>query len=222
MDVTQALLKRKSVRAFLNKAIEPELIKQILHYARQSPSGTNTQPWQVAVVSGNTKKILDKQLEQLFWQQVPKKLDYNYYPVVKLGAEFQARRVECGALLYNTLGIDRKDKEQRLKQWALNYSGFGAPVTLYFFIDKILEKGSYMDYGMFLQSIMLMATELGLATCAQAALAEYPNMVKQILTYPADSVLLCGMALGYEDTNALVNSYRTSREEVDSFTKIFT
>lgn len=221
MQVHEALMARKSVRAFLAKAVDKNLIEKILYYARQAPSGTNTQPWNVAVVSGKTKQLLDKKLADLFWQRTPKKLDYNYYPVQKLALEFQARRAECGMAMYRTLGIDRQDKERRLQQWALNYSAFGAPVALYFFIHKDLEKGSFMDYGMFLQSIMLMATELGLATCPQAALAEYPEAVKPILGYPQDSVLLCGMALGYEDSSALVNSYRTTREEVKTFTKFF-
>ncbi|MFN7094156.1 MAG: nitroreductase [Burkholderiales bacterium] len=220
MDVSQALLERKSVRAFLNKPVDKELIVKTLYYARQAPSGTNTQPWEVAVVSGTTKKTLDRKLEDLFWQNSPKQMDYPYYPI-EFPPEFKRRRVECGLQMYQTLGIKKEDKERRLNQWALNYSAFGAPVALFFFANKCIEKGSFIDYGMFLQSIMLMATSLGLATCPQAALAEYPQIVKEELGYPQDRILLCGMALGYEDKGALINNYRTSREKVTKFTQFF-
>lgn len=220
MNVMNALVSRKSVRAFLDKPVEIQLIQQILDGARHAPSGTNSQPWQVAVVHGYTKAKLDELLTAEFLKGTPSNKDYNYYPT-QMTEEFKARRVACGLQLYGALGIERDDKEKRLKQWALNYSAFGAPVVLYFFADKNIEAGSFMDYGMFLQSIMLMAVELGLATCPQAALAEYPEIVKQTLGYDMDSILICGLAVGYEDKSAAVNNYRTPREEVDSFTKLF-
>lgn len=218
--VAEALINRKSVRAFLDKPVSEADIKNILTYARQAPSGTNTQPWQVAVVSGASKAKLDDILVSAFKNGDPKVLDYNYYPL-KMPAEFQRRRLACGMQMFQTLGITRENKERRLEQWALNYSAFGAPVAMYFFTNKLVEKGSFMDCGMFLQSVMLMATELGLATCAQAALAEYPHLVKEFLGYPEDSILLCGMALGYEDKDAPINSYRTVREDLDVFTKFY-
>jgi len=218
--VAEALLGRKSVRAFLDKPVKEEDIRTILHYARQAPSGTNTQPWQVAVVTGESKVKLDNILVSAFQSGQPKDLDYNYYPL-QMPKEFQKRRLECGMQMFQTLGITRENKERRMEQWAQNYSAFGAPTALYFFTNKLVEKGSFMDCGMFLQSIMLMAVDLGLATCAQAALAEYPHLVKEFLGYPEDSILLCGMAIGYEDTSALVNSYRTTREEVDTFTRFY-
>jgi nitroreductase len=119
------------------------------------------------------------------------------------------------------LGIEREDKQRRADQWAANYRAFDAPVMLLFFMDAGLQTGSFMDYGMFIQSIMLAAVDEGLATCPQAALGEYPGVVKETLGYPLDSILLCGMALGYEDTEAAVNSYRTPREEVESFVHFF-
>lgn len=220
MNVSQALSERKSVRAFLDKPVSKEIITKILHYARQAPSGTNTQPWMVAVVTGETKKQLDQKLLGLFDRGVEKNVDYNYYPT-HITPDFKRRRLECGMAMYQTLGITREDTKRRMEQWALNYSAFGAPVELYFFAERVIEEGSFMDCGMFIQSVMLMATSLGLATCPQAALAEYPHAVKEALGYSDDLILLCGMALGYEDTHALVNSYRTSREEVETFTKFF-
>jgi nitroreductase len=123
--------------------------------------------------------------------------------------------------MYSTLDIKREDKQRQLDQWAANYRAFDAPVMLLFFIDKVMETGSYMDYGMFLQSIMLAAVEKGLGTCPQAALGEFPQIVKSQLGYGDDQVLLGGMALGYPDMSALVNSYRTPREPVGNFTKFF-
>ena len=172
------------------------------------------------MVSGATKAALDKELVEAFRSGQEKNLDYNYYPA-KLPRDMQLRRVACGMQMYQTLGITRQDTDKRLLQWEQNYSAFGAPVVLFFFTNRMLEKGSYLDCGMFLQSVMLMATELGLATCAQAALAEYPAIVKEHLGYSEDDILLCGMALGYEDKTALINSYRTEREELEVFTKFF-
>lgn len=221
LDTLQALVKRKSVRAYLDKPVEKSDIEKILTYARCAPSGTNTQPWNVAVVSGQSKKDLDQLLVRQFRNGVENHMDYNYYPATKLPPVLNARRIACGLQMYQTLDIKREDIEKRKEQWGKNYSAFGAPVALYFFAEKTLEKGSFMDYGMFLQSIMLMATAIGLATCPQAALAEQPDVVKAFLGYPDDIVLVCGMALGYEDTTDRINSYRTPREEIATFTKFF-
>lgn len=123
--------------------------------------------------------------------------------------------------MYSTLEIQREDKQRQLDQWASNYRAFDAPVMLLFFIDKVMEKGSYLDYGMFLQSIMLAAVAEGLATCPQAALAEYPEIVKSELGYSDGQVLVCGMSLGYEDKSHKVNSYRTTREPLEELVKYF-
>jgi nitroreductase len=126
-----------------------------------------------------------------------------------------------GLLMYQTLDIKREDKEKQIQQWRENYKAFGAPTILYFFIDSTLEKGSYLDYGMFLQSIMLVAQELGLGTCPMASLAEFPGIVKDELNIDKDKVLLCGIALGYEDTNAKINSFKTNRIKLEEFTTFF-
>lgn len=221
MDIKKALLERKSVRAFLNKPVAHDDIVKILSYASHAPSGTNTQPWEVAVVTGNKKSELEKLLVKQFRDGIKSRMDYNYYPVDKMPISLQARRVACGLQMFQALDIKREDKEKRMAQWEKNYTSFGAPVSLYFFADPKLEKGSFIDYGMFLQSIMLMATSLSIATCPQASLAEQPHIVKSALGYPDDIILVCGMALGYEDKTDIVNSYRTPREEVSTFTKFF-
>lgn len=220
MNVQDALEKRKSVRAFLDKAVEVEKINAILSSASHSPSGANTQPWQVAVVTGDTKQKLQEKIETAFRQGDKGKADYTYYPVEWI-EPYKSRRVQCGLQLYTTLEIKREDKEKQLNQWAKNYRAFDAPVMLLFFMDKHMQTGSYIDYGMFLQSLMLAAVEQGLATCPQASLADYAEIIKTTLGYAADDILLCGMSLGYEDEKALVNSYRTTREAIETFTRYF-
>ncbi len=220
MEVSQALRQRKSTRAFLEREVEEEQIEAILEVARCAPSGVNTQPWQVAVVKGESKARLTEAMEQAFRSGVKGEMDYRYYPL-QWHNPYRERRKQCGLQLYQALEIGREDVERRQDQWAANYRAFDAPVILFFFLDGALETGSFLDYGMFIQSVMLAAVEAGLATCPQAALAEYPQIVKQQLGYPPESILLVGMAVGYEDTTAAINCYRTQREPVKSFTSIF-
>lgn len=216
MNILATIQQRKSVRAFLPKDIEIEKIKILLDTAKHSPSGVNMQPWHVAVVTKDKKKKIEFQMMEAFKNHEPEQMEYNYYPL-KWEDPYKSRRKETGLLMYSTLNIKREDKEKQFNQWLQNYTAFNAPVVLYFFIDDYLEKGSYLDYGMFLQSIMLSAVELGLATCTQAALAQYPNIVKKELNIDENKILLCGMALGYEDKNAIINSYRTPRIALDEF-----
>ena len=220
MDIREALKKRKSTRAFLDRDVSRDKVVAVLEAARHSPSGMNTQPWQVAVVRGSSKKKLQERIETAFRSGEKPGMDFQYYPL-KWVEPYKTRRFECGLQLYAALGIKRQEKDRRLEQWVANYRAFDAPVMLLFFMDPGLETGSYMDYGMFMQSIMLAALSEGLATCPQAALGEFPEIVKSELDYAADSILLGGMALGYEDTEALVNSYRTPRLSVESFTRFF-
>ncbi len=220
MNVIEALKKRKSTRAFLPRGVDREVIEQLLDAARNAPSGANTQPWQVAVVTGEKKKKLESLLEEAFASGVQPKMDYTYYPTRWL-EPYKSRRVACGLQLYEALRIARDDKARRRAQWAANYRAFDAPVVLYFFMDAAMETGSFMDCGMFLQSLMLAAVDKGLASCPQAALGEYPDIVKRELGYPPDSILLCGMALGYENPQADINRYRVPREEVAAFARFF-
>lgn len=216
MKVSEALLTRHSTRAFLDKPVDEQLIRDILTIAGKAPSGANTQPWQVLVVSGERRQRLQARFEKAFRDGIRGNMDYVYYPG-EWREPYTARRRECGKQLYDALGIERRDLQRRADQWAANYRAFDAPVMLLFVIDADLATGSYLDYGMFLQSIMLLAEEKGLATCAQAALAEYPDIVRDELNLQEDISIVAGMALGYEDTEAAVNSYRTTRESLESF-----
>ena len=220
MNVIEALNQRKSTRAFLKQDVDKAVIEEILDAARHAPSGANTQPWQVAVVTGDKKRKLEQRLEAAFSDGIEAKMDYLYYPT-EWSEPYKSRRVACGLELYGALHIEREDKQRRRNQWAANYRAFDAPVALFFFMDAGLQTGSFMDYGMFLQSLMLAAVDKGLATCPQAALAEYPLLVKQELGYPENSILICGMALGYENHDAAINHYRMQRDEVSAFTRFF-
>ncbi len=220
MNIIEALKNRQSVRAFLEKEVSNEKIERVLRAARHAPSGANTQPWQVAAVSGKKKRELAERMIAAFQSGERGKNEYSYYPE-KWEKPYKERRVACGRQLYAALGIKREDRTRRMEQWTANYRAFGAPVVLFFFMDASLATGSFLDYGMFLQSVMLAALDEGLATCPQAALAEYASLVKDSLGYPQETILLCGMALGYGDYQAEVNSYRTPRVEVEEFTRFF-
>lgn len=218
MNVNDALKKRKSTRAFTEEPVEEFLIRKILTAASHAPSGVNSQPWEVAVLSGAKKQSLQEKMETTFRGGQKGKMDYSYYPN-EWKSPFKDRRKECGLLMYKTLGISREDRDRQMDQWAANYRSFDAPVVMLFLMDNIMEAGSFMDFGMFLQSIMLSAVSEGLATCPQAALGEYPDIVREELGYSDNMIVMCGMALGYEDESALVNSYRTPREDIDGFTQ---
>ncbi len=220
MDVITAMQQRKSVRAFLDRDVEDKTIDEILTAASHAPSGVNTQPWQVAVLSGDKKQQLQQQIEDAFRAGDKGKADYSYYPD-EWFEPYKSRRRACGLQMYSTLKIERENTQRQMDQWAANYRAFDAPVMLLFFLHSGMQTGSYLDYGMFLQSLMLAALDKGLATCPQASLADYPHIIKPALKFPEENILLCGMSLGYEDKNALINSYRTPREPVSSFTHYY-
>ena len=217
MDVLSAIKNRKSTRAFVDQQVSPQSIGDVLDTARWAPSGANTQPWQVAVVTGETKTNLCSALSDAFQSNNPSNADYQYYSS-PIEEPYRGRQRRCGAALYGALGLSRQDKVQRRVQWLKNYFAFDAPVILFIFIDRNLEKGSWVDMGMFIQNIMLAAGGHGLQSCPQAALAEYPDIVRSHLSIPDQQSLICGIALGYSDTTTAVNQYRTERESVDSFT----
>ncbi|MHB8742893.1 MAG: nitroreductase [Sulfuricaulis sp.] len=217
MEVLEALRRRASTRGYLDQPVAHSTIEAILDAARWAPSGANTQPWQVAVVTGDIKRRLTESLLAKRNARHVENPDYTYYP--NLWQEpYKARRQACGVALYTALKIGRHDEDARIKSWNNNYSFFGAPTGLLFFLERSLAQGSWVDIGMFIENVMLAALAFGLATCPQAALAEYPDTVRQLLNIPSSRALVCGMALGYPDPAAAVNNYRTVREPVAIFT----
>ena len=216
MEVIEAIRGRASTRAFLEKPVPQELLEQVLEAARWAPSGVNTQPWKVWVVSGSAKQTIGDEMLAARAAGEPKRQDYRYY-AEKLVEPYRSRQKACGLALYGALGIAREDQDRRVEQWNRNYIGFGAPVELFVFVEAALEKGSWVDTGMFIQNIMLAARGCGLETCPQAAMAEYPDIVRRVLGIPDSLHLICGIAVGYRDASHPVNQYRTDREPLASF-----
>jgi len=218
MELIEAIKARQSTRSFLNREVSDKTIHAILDAARWAPSGVNMQPWQVAVVKGNTLKRISSALLAAREAGEKESPDYDYYPG-EWFEPYKERRKATGIALYGALNIERNDTQARIEAWYNNYRFFGAPVGLLVFLDKRLGQGSWVDVGMFLQNIMLAAENEGLSTCPQASLAEFPQIVRGILGIEDQLALVCGLALGYPDPEAAVNNYRTPREPVESFTR---
>jgi len=218
MDLIAAMKARRSTRAFLDREVGDETIYQILDVARWSPSGVNMQPWQVAVVRGNTLQRISDALIAAREAGEREQPDYEYYPG-EWFEPYKERRKATGVALYSALQIAREDTQARIEAWYNNYRFFGSPVGLLVFLDKRLGQGSWIDIGMFLQNIMLAAENEGLATCPQASLAEFPDIIRGILGIEDQLSLVCGLSLGYPDNEAAVNGYRTPREPVEAFTR---
>lgn len=217
--VLEALESRRSIRGFLPTAVPRETVDRILAAASRAPSGTNIQPWQVHVVTGAAKQRLQAALRTAFDDPQHKpQAEYDYYPV-QWFEPFLGRRRKLGWELYRLLGIGRRDTEAMHRQHARNYDFFDAPVGLFFTMDRRLALGSWLDCGMFIQSVMIAARGLGLHTCPQAAFTSYHRIVRAELGIPEGEILLCGMALGYEDTGRPENALRSEREPVARFTR---
>ncbi|MBS3647611.1 nitroreductase [Pseudaminobacter sp. 19-2017] len=215
--VDEAIASRRSVRAFLPAPVEESMIREILEVAARAPSGTNMQPWRVYVTTGETKqRIADAILnsgvraEKAVWDE------YRYYPD-QFFEPYLSRRRKVGFDLYGHLGIQRREVDRMREQHDRNFVFFDAPVGMIFTIDRRLNKGSWIDYGMFLENIMIAARGRGLHTCPQAAFAPYHNQIRPILGITPEEVVVCGIALGYEDTSKPENDLRTERAPLDEW-----
>jgi len=224
VTIQQALDSRMSARAFTQQAVSKETIADILHMASRAPSGTNTQPWKVYVLQGESRNSLVAKVcaaHDEIRAHPEKAADYreayDYYPE-KWVSPYIDRRRENGWSLYGLLGIGKADKDKMHAQHQRNYKFFDAPVGLMFTLDKVMGRGSLVDYGMFLQSVMLAARAHGLHTCPQAAWNGFATIILPHIGAGPDEMLVCGMALGYADGQDIVNTFRTPRETVASFT----
>lgn len=218
MDVDEAIESRRSVRGFTQEPVARSTIEHILRVARRAPSGTNMQPWRVYVVTGTAKEAITR--EVMAMHEGPPELrepEYKYYPDV-FYEPYKSRRRKIGWDMYSLVGIERGEHKKMHAQAGENFRFFGAPVGLFFFVDKALELGSWIDCGMFIQNVMLAARGQGLHTCSQAAWPPFHKAVRKLLGVDEDKVLICGMAIGHEDTAAPINRLRTEREEVTAFT----
>ncbi len=215
--VDEAITSRRSVRAFLPDPIDDAVIRDILEVASRAPSGTNMQPWKVYVTKGEKKAAIGRAIlesgiraEKIAWDE------YKYYPD-KFFEPYYTRRRAVGFALYDALGIPKRDVNQMRAQHDRNFIFFDAPVGMIFTIDRRLNQGSWVDHGMLLQSIMIAARGRGLHTCPQAAFAPYHKQIRPILDIPDEEIVVCGMALGYEDTSKPENNFRTERAPLEEW-----
>ena len=219
--VDHAITTRQSIRGFLPTPVPRSVVEEILSVAARAPSGTNTQPWKVYVLTGAARDRLTAAIMAVY--RDPEQLrtheeEYAYYPR-RWADPYLARRRKIGWDLYGLLGIGRDNKTGMHAQHGRNYVFFDAPVGMIFTIDRILEQGSWLDYGMFLQNIMVAARARGLDTCPQAAFMQFHRVIKEVLGLPDNEMVVCGMSLGYADMDRIENSLVTEREPVAGFAK---
>lgn len=218
--VDAAITSRRSIRAFLPTPVPRETIEAILQVAARAPSGTNTQPWKVHVLTGEAKQRLSREIVAAYddpAQRATHAEEYAYYPTEWVSPYIDRRR-KVGWDLYGLLGIAKTDKARMHAQHGRNYLFFDAPVGLIFVIDRIMRQGSWLDYGMFLQNVMVAARARGLDTCPQAAFTQFHRIIEAQLGLQPHEQVVCGMSLGWEDTGAVENRLVTEREPAASFT----
>ena len=219
--VDWAITSRRSVRAFLPTPVPRAEIEAILAVASRAPSGTNTQPWKVHVVTGAAKERLSAAIRAAYDDPAVRDThadEWDYYPREWVPPYVERRR-KVGWDLYGLLGIARGDKARMHAQHGRNYAFFDAPVGLVFTIDRILRQGSFLDYGMFLQNVMVAARARGIDTCPQAAFMQFHRILAAQLGVPASEAVVCGMSLGYADPSRPENALRTEREPVSAFAR---
>ena len=219
--VAYAITSRRSIRAFLPDPVPQDTIRALLAIAGRAPSGSNIQPWQVHVLTGQALGRVSDALAAAFEAEEPEAAEYYYYPR-NWRPPYIERRRATGWGLFRLAGVERGDHAAGKRQRALNYRFFGAPAGLVFTIDGDLEQGSWLDYGMFLQALMTAARGFGLDTCPQAAIANFPAILRRELSIPKHQIIVCGMALGYADPGEPTNTLHTDREPPDCFTTFHT
>ena len=217
--VDEAITSRRSVRAFLPTPVERAAVEELLAVASRSPSGSNIQPWKVRVIGGEVRERLTQAILDAIERDGLDKYqrEWNYYPV-QWREPFLGRRRKIGWDMYGLLGVGKGDHEGTHRARLRNYEFFGAPVGMIFTLDEDLEIGSWLDLGIFLGAIMIAARGRGLDTCPQAAFADFHRIIRPLLNIPENEIVICGMALGHIDPDALVNSLVTERAPVGDFT----
>ncbi len=218
MNVSEAMLGRRSVRAFLDTPVPRALIEEALTKAARAPSGGNVQPWQIYVVSGESlaqfKTLMAQRIRQTPMGEPP--LEYEVYPK-SLKPPYRDYRFKVGEDLYGALGIPRENKFARLNWFANNFQFFGAPLGLFCLVDRQMGPPQWSDLGMYLQSLMLLLREAGVDSCPQECWSIFHQTVRTFLDAPEELMLFCGMAIGYENTTAAANRLRTERAPLDQF-----
>ncbi len=214
MDVLDAVNRRMSVRAFKSDPVDAAVLRELLEASARAPSGGNLQPWRVQAIAGQPLEALRATMLQRV--AAPDTPEYDVYPA-NLWEPLRSRRFQVGEDLYGALGIPREDKLARLQWFASNGQGFGAPVLLFFSVDRRCGPPQWSDLGMFMQTLMLLAVERGLDTCAQEFWSHYHQVVDQHIGLPEGHMLFSGMALGYRDETAPVNNWRSRRDPFEAW-----
>lgn len=219
MELLEGIETRKSYRAFRNAPVPEEIVERILKAAGRSPSYTNTQPWEVAVVSGKKKEELSKLLYEMAKSDVASNPDLpapTAWP-----PELEKRAREHGARRFKALGIERENAQQRKGLRLRNFEFYGAPCVIFLFMERTLSHYSIFDLGLFAQSLVLAAHSFGLGSCLQAALASYPDAVREFLGIPKTKLLVLGISIGYADLEAPINTYQSARVGLDDFVRCY-
>ncbi len=212
MDVTEAVNRRKSVRAFLPDPVDDVVLKQLLTTASRAPSGGNVQPWRIYVLNGDAMT----RFREFIAERAPGAPAYDIYPP-GLHEPYRSSRYRIGEQMYEAIGVGRDDKAGRFAQFAKNLDFFGAPAAFFCFIDRVMGPPQWSDLGMFLQTFMLLAQEAGLDTCPQEAWAVHEPAVMEFAEVPEELRLFCGMAIGTADREHPINSVESDREPLDVF-----
>lgn len=217
MDVREAVATRYSCRAFLPTPVPLATVREILEGAARAPSGGNLQPWLVHALAGERLEAL-KAMVRARPALLPRGegAEYDIYPR-ELKEPYRKRRFQVGELLYRAIGVPREDRPGRIRQYARNFEFFGAPVGLFFSIDRTMGPPQWSDLGGYIQSVMVLARAHGLHTCGQEAWTHWHRTLGEVLALPPDYMLFCGMALGYADEDAPINRWRAPREPLDAF-----
>ena len=215
MNVTEAVYSRTSIRSFLEDPVSDELLKTLLEKASRAASGGNLQPWKIFIVNNSAMKDFLEFQEGWTEPEVPA---YEIYPP-KLKEPYRTSRFELGEQMYELLGIGRENKEARIAQVMENFRFFGAPCAFFCFIDRQMGPPQWSDLGMFLQTFMLLAKEAGLDTCAQEAWSIKHDSVSKFVKAEDSDMLFCGMAIGYKDDTATVNSLKSERRPLNEWAK---
>lgn len=213
MNVTDAVMARKTTRDFLDEPIPNEVIAELLTKASRAPSGGNVQPWEIYVINGDSMAGFREHMKTA---EAADGMEYDIYPP-KLWDPYRTRRFEVGEQMYATIGVGRDDKPGRMQQFARNMDFFGAPAAIFCFIDRKMGPPQWSDLGMFLQTFMLLAEEAGWQTCPQEAWAAAHGQVRSFTGAPEELMLFCGVAIGKADRESLINSLESQRAPLDEF-----
>lgn len=217
MKVSEALATRRSVRAYLDRPVDPAVIRRVIERASRAPSGGNLQPWRIFALTGEALDGLKAIMgERVAAEPKGEGTEYDVYPQA-LDSPYAQRRFAVGEAMYAQLGIERDDRAARRRWFNRNYRFFDAPVGLFCFVERYMGPPQWSDLGMYLQSVMLLLREEGLDSCAQECWALYPRTIAQFVRAPSNLMLFAGMSIGYADREHPVNQFPTARARTEEF-----